>query len=153
MARILITDDSSYQRALLRNVLEAYGEVSEAAGGREACRLFAQALDRGRPFDLILMDILMPGMDGHEALRTLNDIQEQAGIAIEDRVKVVMVSSMDDPANMMQAQFEEGAAAYVTKPFDHALLVETLRGLDFIENPLEEGADGEEGTNGEVREA
>lgn len=137
MPRILITDDSSYQRALLRDILEPFGEISEAAGGKEAGRLFAQALDRGRPFDLVLMDILMPGMDGHSALRLLHDIQEQAGIAAEDRARVVMVSSMDDPANMIQAQFEEGAAAYVTKPYDRALLLETLRGLDIVENPLD----------------
>jgi len=155
MPRILITDDSSYQRALLRNLLEPYGEISEAAGGKEACRLFAQALDRGRPFDLALMDILMPGMDGHSALRLFIDIQDQAGIAAEDRVKVIMVSSMDDPANMMQAQYGEGAAAYVTKPYDQALLVEVLRGLDVIDNPLdmEVGEVGEDGEGGEDRGA
>ncbi len=136
MPRILITDDSSYQRALLRQALEPYGEISEAAGGREACRLFAQALDGGRPFDLVLMDILMPGMDGHNALRIIRDIQDQAGVEPDGRVKVVMVSSLDDPGNMLKAQYEEGAAAYMTKPVDQALLVETLRGLDVLENPL-----------------
>ncbi len=146
MPRILITDDSSYQRALLRKILEPHGEISEAAGGKEASRLFAQALDRGLPFDLVLMDILMPGMNGHEALRRIQDIQDQAGIAAGERAKLVMVSSMDDPANMMQAQFEEGAAAYVTKPYDHALLLETLRGLGVLENPLDgDEEDGEEG--------
>lgn len=138
MPRILITDDSSYQRALLRQALAPYGEISEAAGGKEACRLFAQSLDRGAPFDLVLMDILMPGMDGHNAVRLIRDIQDQAGIPEEDRVKVVMVSSLDDPENMLKAQYEEGADAYVTKPVDPELLEETLRGLDILDNPLSE---------------
>ncbi len=136
MLRILVVDDSRYQRALLARSLGSYGDIEEAADGAEACEMFSRALGEGRPFDLVVMDILMPGMDGHTALRRMNAVQDERGMKAGERAGTIIVSSLNDPVNMMQGQFEDKADAYITKPFDDQVLLETLRSLELVENPL-----------------
>lgn len=135
MPRILIVDDSRYQRHLVEKALEGVGRCEQAEDGAVAVRLFQQALHRGEPYDLVIMDILMPTMDGHRALAWMRRMEEQAGVSRPTRV--IMLSSLDDPYNMMQAQFEEGAGAYLTKPFDPADMLEALRALEIADNPLD----------------
>ena len=137
MPKYLIVDDSKYQRYIIELCLNTYGTCEQAEDGEQAVALFQKALDQGEPYDLIVLDILMPVMDGHEALNHINALQDERGFAPEQRVKVVMLSSLDDPQNMMRAQFEEGALAYVTKPFEDQTLIEVLRNLDLIPNPLQ----------------
>jgi two-component system chemotaxis response regulator CheY len=134
MPRILIVDDSRYQRQLVHQTLREVGCCQEAGDGAQAVRLFQEALCRGEPFDLVVMDILMPNMDGHRALSWIRRMEERAGAPM--RTKVIMLSSLDDPHNMLKAQFEEGAGAYLTKPFDPADMLAALRALDLAENPL-----------------
>jgi two-component system chemotaxis response regulator CheY len=138
MSRILIVDDSRYQRQLVHTALAVLGgQIQEAADGAQAVRLFQEALCAGTPFDLVVMDILMPTMDGHRALSWMRRMEEQAGTPL--RTKVIMLSSLDDPHNMLKAQFEEGAAAYLTKPFDPADMRDALRALELVDNPLDGG--------------
>ncbi len=135
MPRILIVDDSRYQRHLVEKALADVGRCEQAEDGAQAVRLFQQALHRGEPYDLVIMDILMPAMDGHRALAWMRRMEAQAGVLRPTRV--IMLSSLDDPQNMMQAQFEEGAGVYLTKPFDPADMLAALRALEFAKNPLD----------------
>ncbi len=144
MPRALIVDDSRYQRFLIIQALEGLFTPEEAADGREAIRRFEEALGRGEPFDLIVMDILMPVLSGHDALSGIRRIEAGRGLAGERRTPAVMLSSLDDPANMMRAQFESGAQAYVTKPFTPQTLLEALASLGLHDNPL--GDDAEDAT-------
>lgn len=139
MLRCLIVDDSKYQRYIIELCLNDYCSCDQAADGGEAVTSFKEALAGNRPYDLVVLDILMPDVDGHEALRRIRNLESEHGRA--EKAKVVMLSSLDDPQNMMQAQIEEGADAYLTKPFEDETLVETLRNLDLLNNPLEEDED------------
>jgi len=105
MALILIVDDSPTEVHQMRQVLEAAGfEVETAADGDEAIRK-ARAL---RP-NLILMDIVMPGMDGFRATRQLsNDPKTRA-------IPVIMVSSKDQESDMVWGM-RQGAVDYLVKP-------------------------------------
>jgi len=136
MPRALIVDDSRYQRHLITQALSGLFEVEEAADGKEAVAMFAAARAAGRAFDLVVMDILMPVMDGHEALAEIRKLEQAAGVAEESRTPAVMLSSLDDPANMLRAQFDSGAQAYVTKPFQPRTLLEALASLGLTENAL-----------------
>ncbi len=143
--RALIVDDSRYQRYLIAQALSGFFVTEEAADGREAVRIFDAALAAGAPYDLVVMDILMPELSGHEALAAIRRLEERHGLAPEQRIAAVMLSSLDDPANMLRAQFESGAQAYVTKPFTAATLREALVSLGLLDNPLgEEALTGEE---------
>jgi len=136
--KILIVDDSKYQRYLIEITLSKFGQCDQAADGEEAVERYTAALDAGAPYDLVVMDILMPRLDGHEALKRIMALQKNRGIDEAALCKAIMLSSLDDPVNMMQAQFEDGANIYVTKPFDETVLVEALRGLGLVENLLED---------------
>ncbi len=144
MPRALIVDDSRYQRYLIIQALEDRFTVAEAANGREAVTLFEEALRQGTPFDLVVMDILMPVLSGHDALAGIRQLEADAGLAGERRTPAVMLSSLDDPANMLRAQFESGAQAYVTKPFSAQTLLEALTSLGLADNPLSDDVEDEQ---------
>ncbi|HBR06758.1 MAG TPA: response regulator, partial [Desulfovibrio sp.] len=61
---ILIAEDDFTSRRLLQNILAPYGESMITVNGEEAVEAFTLALEQGRPFDLVCMDIMMPVMDG-----------------------------------------------------------------------------------------
>lgn len=144
MPRALIVDDSRYQRHLIIQALDGRFTTEEAADGRQAVALFQAAWEAGRPFDLIVMDILMPELSGHDALAGIRRLEEAAGAPGQRRTPAVMLSSLDDPANMLRAQFESGAQAYVTKPFTPQTLLEALASLSLADNPLGDGLEDAE---------
>jgi two-component system, NtrC family, sensor kinase len=108
---LLIVDDNAANRDILRRHLEKqeYGVVS-AGDGRECLRL----LESGT-FDLVLLDVLMPVMDGFEVLK-----QMRANPALRE-TPVVMISALDETAGAVRC-LQMGAEDYLTKPFDPVLL-------------------------------
>jgi CheY-like chemotaxis protein len=113
--RVLVIDDNAVNRRLLQVLLHSRGyEVREAASAPEA---FA-ALAEKRP-DIILMDIRLPGMDGLMATRKL-----KADPATRD-IPVVAVTSYAMKGDEETAR-EAGCCAYVTKPLDKTLFLETV---------------------------
>jgi len=138
MLKILIVDDSRSARALIESHLEKYGPCDHAADGIEAVDLFKSALEDDTGYDVVLMDIEMPEMDGHDAVKKIVEIQEDMGVPYDKRPKIVMVSSRKDPRDIMKAQFEHGADMYITKPFTEKTLIEALVNLDLLDNPIGE---------------
>ena len=108
---ILIADDDNVGRKLLQRLLERDGhEVRSAANGREALRLFAE-----EPCDVVLLDILMPELDG---IATLEQLKATPGA---EHVPVVMISAVDDTESVVRC-IEMGADDYLTKPFNPVIL-------------------------------
>lgn len=102
-AHILVADDEELVRAMLRNYLAEQGfRVSVAADGDELRDVF----ERGN-FDLVLLDIMMPGEDGIAIMRYIRRLSE---------VPVIMLTGRHDPIDRV-AGLEAGADDYVTKPF------------------------------------
>ena len=129
-ARILVVDDEERNRRLLVAMLETEGySASEAADGTQAL-----ALVRQRPPDIVLLDIMMPGIDGYEVARALKaDAATQA-------IPVVMVTALDDRESRLRG-LEAGAEEFVTKPVDRNELRIRVRNLlrlkefsDFLAN-------------------
>lgn len=115
MPRILIVDDMTTMRMLAKAMLAREGfELDEAKDGEQAL----QRCEETRP-DLVLLDMLMPGIDGLECLRRL-----RAG-PLKD-VKVVIMTTHEEEANLERAR-EAGCDGHVWKPLDRAALVETVR--------------------------
>jgi len=128
---ILIVEDSKVMQEILRESVEPYGRVSIVNDGREAVNFFIRSLEDNTPIELILLDIQMPVLDGHQALTMIRRLEEQRFGEI--RTRVVMVSSLADYENILKAQFEERADAYLTKPFEKEALLEILRNLGLID--------------------
>ena len=106
IGRILIVDDTPTNLFVLSKLLTSAGyEVIESTNGLDAI-----ALAQSHQPALILLDIMMPHMDGHEVCRRLRSVSSTAHIPI------IFLSALDAPVNKIQA-FHSGAADYVTKPF------------------------------------
>lgn len=108
---VLIVDDDSAMRLLLCVAMQREGlQIIEASGGQECLEIFQQQ----RP-DLILMDAVMPGVDGFTCCAALRETTEGEDIPI------LMITSLDDPDSVNRV-FEAGATDYLPKPIHWALL-------------------------------
>ena len=105
---ILIVDDSEMNRAILAEILGSDYNILEATNGRE-CLAMLEQYDTG--IALILLDIVMPVMDGFEVLNTMNRSHR-----IED-IPVIMISS-EDADTVVRRAYELGVSDYVSRPFD-----------------------------------
>lgn len=106
--RILIVDDSEFNRAILKEILEETYEIIEADGGNEAL----QKIDEyGMKISLVLLDIIMPEKDGFEVLKYMEEER-----LISD-IPVIIISS-EDSANYIRRAYEMGVSDYINRPFD-----------------------------------
>jgi two-component system, OmpR family, response regulator MprA len=114
--RLLVVDDDPAVREALALLLGLNGfEVATAIDGREAMRTLAS-----EPPDAVILDVLMPGLDGLEVCRRMR--------AIGDRTPVLMLTARTEVSERV-AGLEAGADDYLAKPFAHAELVARLRAL------------------------
>lgn len=126
--RILIAEDDPTSARYLEGLMSRLGECVVVADGEEAFLAFAKALDEDRPFDLICLDIMMPRMDGQEALQAMRKLELDRGIKPSREVKVLMTTALGDVRSVMSA-YKGGATAYITKPIVSERLFETIRSL------------------------
>lgn len=130
--RILIVDDDRLCRLLTHEMLDDVGECHLAEDGNIAVEMFAAALEGGKPYELVCLDIMMPGMDGHTALKAMRNMEERHGRSGRDGCKVVMTTALRESSHCVQS-FREGCEAYVTKPIDQNHLLKTIGELGFFE--------------------
>jgi len=115
MANVLVADDDGHIREVVRFALEKAGHaVTEAADGKVALDIF-----RSQPVDLVVLDIIMPEVDGIEVCRKMREKRQ---------VPVVFLSSRDDELDRILG-LEIGADDYVTKPFSPRELVARVKAV------------------------
>ena len=129
--RILVVEDDFGSRRMMQKLLEPYGDIDVVVDGEEAVQAFRMAWEEYKPYELLFMDIMMPKMDGHEALRRIREIEEGLGVKPQDEAKIIMTSVLEDPKNVMEAYYEGGATSYLVKPIDREKLREELARLGF----------------------
>ena len=129
--KTLIVEDDFACRKALQIFLSEYGNCFIAVNGCEAVEAVRQALDEDQPYDLICLDIMMPEMDGHEALQAIRQIDREHGKDGLDGVKVVMTTAKDASKDIMGA-FRAGCEAYVIKPVRKEKLLEEIKKLGLI---------------------
>lgn len=131
--KTLIVEDEPTSRLLLRSILSAYGDCDIATDGEEAVEAFKSASEQGVPYDLVCMDIMMPKLDGHEALARIRSVEKERKVPPQEAVKVIMTTALGDPKNVVKALYGEGAGSYLVKPIEKQKLLEELRCLGLIE--------------------
>ena len=124
--KTLIVEDDFTSRLLLQEILKDYGAVHIAANGGEAVQAVRAALETNQPYSLICMDIMMPEMDGYQALRAIRGLEEARGITSSKGVKIFMITALDGVKDVIQG-FHGLCDAYLFKPVDKAKLLEQLR--------------------------
>jgi two-component system chemotaxis response regulator CheY len=129
--RILIVEDDRTSRVVMSGMLKPYGECSIAVNGKEAVRIFTETLEQGKRFDLVCLDIMMPEMDGQEALKQIREVESQNGIFGLDGVKIMMTTALADSSSLLTA-FREQCESYIVKPITKKKLLEQLRYLGLV---------------------
>lgn len=129
----LVVEDDPTSRKILEAILSEYGEVHCAVTGMEGYEMFAQMRLKNTPYDLVCLDILLPGMSGQEVLRGIRSMEEADVVKIQVS-KVVMITAMDDRENVIHA-FREQCDAYLVKPVQARDLREQIDGLGFVRDP------------------
>ncbi|HBE94586.1 MAG TPA: hypothetical protein DDW80_03950 [Desulfovibrio sp.] len=130
--RFLVVDDDERVALLLSKKLAAYGECVLAGSGEDALARFAECYDAGQPFQAVFMDIKMPGMDGHEVVRRMRELESRRGKNPLESFKLVMISAFSDPKNVCQSFFQGQADAFVAKADIKDSLVRELKAIKLI---------------------
>ena len=124
MWRVLIVDDDFYSRKLIQETLKGRAACDMAVNGDEALRAIGMACDDDAPYDIVLLDIAMPGMDGISFLERLRAIEFEAGIVLGDGVPVIMVTAYEKP---FLTAFNKGCDDYLLKPIDPDELIRRIQ--------------------------
>ena len=115
MAKVLIVDDATFMRMMVKDILEknGYEVVGEASNGLKAVELYKA----NRP-DIVTMDITMPEMDGIEVVKEIK--------AFDPSAKIVMCSAMGQQSMVMEA-IKAGAKDFIVKPFQADRVLEAIK--------------------------
>ena len=130
--KCLIVEDDFISRRVMKELLASHFECDIAVNGEEAVTSFRMAHEAKRPYDLICLDIMMPGVDGNEALKRIRQIEKDLGIPPQIEVKVIMTTAMDDPKTVIESYYRGGATSYLVKPISKQKLMGELRGFGLI---------------------
>ncbi len=130
--KTLIVEDDFTSRLFLQEALKAYGACHIAVNGEEAVEAVRMALEKDEPYDLICLDIMMPEMDGQEALKKIRTQEEDSGISSSTGAKILMTTALGDLQNV-SAAYRGLCDGYLVKPISKASLLEELQkhGLPF----------------------
>jgi two-component system, chemotaxis family, chemotaxis protein CheY len=133
--KTLIVEDDFTSRVMLQKILGKMGETHIAVNGNEAVEAFQSAIAKGEPYQLISLDIQLPGLDGHKVLREIRNLERKSGIADGDGVRVIMATARNDSEAVFTA-FDDMCDAYVTKPIHVEKLLKQLTLLGLTEESM-----------------
>ncbi|MBW1691998.1 MAG: response regulator [Deltaproteobacteria bacterium] len=123
--KTLVVDDELVSRKKMQRIMDGFGEYEAVESGSAAIAAFKNALETGTPFDLITLDIAMPGMDGTAVLYEIREIEKEKKIPKEKQVKILMVTSHSDRDTIITC-IQAGCDDYIVKPFDREIVAKKL---------------------------
>ena len=129
MVRCLVVDDDELGRELIAQYLEGVAVCDMAENGFQAVEMFRAAFEGGNPYDLMILDIVMPGMDGCAAAKEIRLIEKEWGVSINEGVNIIVLSSLNTPGDVIQAYVSAKSAAHLVKPVQPDKLLSALNKL------------------------
>ena len=129
--KILLAEDDFVTRKFMTGLLTKYGECDVTVDGMEAVDAFMMALEEDEPYDLVCLDIMMPVMDGYQALMGIRNLEKERNIPKDKQVKIIMATALNDEKNVKMA-FELGCTVYSGKPIDQEKFEQVLRKFELI---------------------
>lgn len=129
--KILLAEDDFVTRKFMTGFLSKYGECDVTVDGMEAVDAFMMALEDDEPYDLVCLDIMMPVMDGYQALMGIRNLEKERNIPKEKQVKIIMATALNDEKNVKMA-FELGCTVYSGKPIDQEKFEQVLKKFELI---------------------
>ncbi len=131
--QILIVEDDVNSQIILKGLISSYGECTIVEDGSEAVKAYEDSLLNNKPYDLICMDIMMPNLNGIEALEKIRKIERRKRVREQDMVKVIMTTALDDSEMVFNSLYNLGAASYIVKPFTKLKVAKEMQKLGIIE--------------------
>ena len=129
--KVLIAEDDFASRKFMLRFLSKYGECDITVDGLEAVEAFTMALEENEGYDLVCLDIMMPGLDGYQALKKIREIEKEKLVPEEKAVKIIMTTALNEGKNVTKA-FDFGCTAYAGKPIDQEKFENVLRKFELI---------------------
>ena len=129
--KILLAEDDFVTRKFMTGFLSKYGECDVTVDGMEAVDAFMMALEDDEPYDLVCLDIMMPVMDGYQALMGIRNLEKERNIPKEKEAKIIMTTALNEEKNVKMA-FDLGCTVYSGKPIDKDRFEQVLKKFGLI---------------------
>lgn len=129
--KILLAEDDFATRKFMNGFLSKYGDCDVTVDGMEAVDAFMMALEDGEPYDLVCLDVMMPVMDGYQALIGIRNLEKERNIPEEKAAKIIMATALNEEKNVKMA-FDLGCTIYSGKPIDQERFEQALKKLGMI---------------------
>ena len=126
MWRILVADDNLSNRKLIIEILEGKALCDTATNGQETLDAYNLSLKECRPYNLILLDIKMPDMDGIEVLKEIREHEKNTGVKVGKEIPIIMVTAHRES---FSDAFKVGCDDYIIKPIRPNMLIEKIEKL------------------------
>ncbi|PCI27857.1 MAG: hypothetical protein COB67_07650 [SAR324 cluster bacterium] len=133
--KIMIVDDNFVSRESLKRLLGDYGDCQAFEKGQDALQAFHLAHAQKRCFSLMTLDISMPGMGGHDVLKIIREWEQAAGIAQQDRLKVIMITAHKQFKEIWSS-FEGGCENFIVKPATQEKLDQAMNDLKIFKKSI-----------------
>lgn len=126
LRKCLIVDDDELGREIIAQYLQSVPVVDTAIGGQDAIEKFQAALTAADPYELILLDIVMPDMDGIAAGKEIRKLEKGLALPADKQVKIIMLTALNTPQNVMQSMLAVQSSAYLVKPVEPEKIRKTI---------------------------
>lgn len=129
--KILLAEDDFVTRKFMTSFLSKYGECDVTVDGMEAVDAFMMSLEENEPYDLVCLDVMMPVMDGYQALVGIRNLEKEHNIPKDKAAKIIMTTALNNEKNVKMA-FELGCTIYSGKPINQEKFEQALKKLGLI---------------------
>ncbi|OEU67990.1 MAG: response regulator receiver protein [Desulfovibrio sp. S3730MH75] len=135
--RILVVEDNNACMIFLHETLTNMGGINSvvvdcASTGEDGLQMYKTAESSDDPYKLIFMDIMLPGIDGLQALEEIRAHESNLQLTESQKVKVIMTTALDDSTKASRAFFQGGAISYMTKPTTSEKILEEMKKFGFM---------------------
>ncbi len=131
--KVLIVEDDAVSRKMIEMIMKPLvKEYSLAKDGKVALDFFNKSVESENNYDLVLLDIMLPKMDGQTLLLKFREKEKEFNLMGNKGCKIIMVSALDDAGNIMEA-FKNQCDGYLAKPYNKNSLMIELKKLELIE--------------------
>ncbi|GFE60378.1 response regulator [Geobacter sp. AOG2] len=129
LRKCLVVDDDELGREIIAQYLENVPVVDTAINGQDAVEKFREALTSDAPYELILLDIVMPDMDGIAAGKEIRKREKELALPTDKQVKIIMLTALNTPQDVMQSMLSVQSSAYLVKPVEPDKVRKTISQL------------------------
>jgi len=130
--KTLVVEDDFISRLVLQKMLMPFGICNVAVNGKEAVEAYILSQAEGEPYDLICLDIMMPEMDGREALKIIRQKEIELNILPQNETKIIMTTALDTPKEVIDAYYQGGCSSYLVKPINKEKIINAVKELQLI---------------------